>query len=137
MLKNIFYLANDRLNDDQWKWIAKCLKYPGKTPDHQNDICNHGNKKNYCSHIFNSMIIWNFTQDPARDWLHGTGGPNNMVRIKCFPLNTLCHLVLLKCSMTQKFFKILLVLACWWSFYTAYFIWCLSDSLNSCTYLVN
>lgn len=45
MLKNIFYLANDRLNDDQWKWIAKHLKYPGKTPDHQNDICNHGNKK--------------------------------------------------------------------------------------------
>ena len=45
MLKNIFYLANDRLNDDQWKWIAKRLKYPGKTPDHQNDICNHGNKK--------------------------------------------------------------------------------------------
>lgn len=31
--------------DDQLEWIAKYLKHPGKTPDHKNDICNHGIKK--------------------------------------------------------------------------------------------
>ena len=51
MLRNIFYLANDQLNDDQWKWMAKCLKYLGKTPDYQNGICSHGNKKLLFSYI--------------------------------------------------------------------------------------
>ena len=37
--------------DDQLEWIAKYLKHPGKTPDHQNDICNHGIKKLLFSYI--------------------------------------------------------------------------------------